>query len=581
MTVKDEAGQAIRNHESQRYYRSLTRNMVLTIILVSFIPYFIITAILLQQFHSSHREKVVAHLEGLVKKHKQNIDAFLKEKLANLTFLSKTFSYQELTDEEFLKDRLEMVQQIYGPFCVDLGVINARGVQMCYAGPFQLVKASYGDAEWFKEAMKREYYVSDVFSGLRGLPHFIIAVRENWMGNPWIFRGTIDFVAFNSLVEHIRIGQTGFAFILNRKGELQTKPSYPVLASHEPYTDILMKQNGPEDQVAAFEWKDDSGVKNLYVTAFLKGGDWILVYQQKVSDAFSDFEWALRMTSVLLVIGFLGISTTAFVLSKRMVGRIAKSDREKQMMNEQVVETGKLASVGELAAGIAHEINNPVAIMVEEAGWIGDLLEEEDFKDGTNLKEFRRALAQINTQGKRCKEITHKLLSFARKTDERVQELDIDEVIEDIVALSAQRAKYSNVVIKRNIENNLPKVRLSQAELQQVLLNLINNALDAMEKQGGSLEIRSREEEGNLVIELADNGPGIPAANLGRIFDPFFTTKPVGKGTGLGLSICYGIVKKLGGEIEVSSTVGVGTTFRIKMPLEKIKAQGPVNGKGE
>ena len=191
--------------------------------------------------------------------------------------------------------------------------------------------------------------------------------------------------------------------------------------------------------------------------------------------------------------------------------------------------------------------------MVEEAGWIGDLLEEEDFKDGTNLKEFRRALAQINTQGKRCKEITHKLLSFARKTDERVQELDIDEVIEDIVALSAQRAKYSNVVVKRNIENNLPKVRLSQAELQQVLLNLINNALDAMEKQGGSLEISSREEEGNLVIELADNGPGIPAANLGRIFDPFFTTKPVGKGTGLGLSICYGIVKKLGGEIEVSA----------------------------
>ncbi|MFO7600292.1 MAG: ATP-binding protein, partial [Candidatus Desulfacyla sp.] len=196
---------------------------------------------------------------------------------------------------------------------------------------------------------------------------------------------------------------------------------------------------------------------------------------------------------------------------------------------------------------------------------------------------FRRALAQINTQGKRCKEITHKLLSFARKTDERVQEFDIDEVIEDIVALSAQRAKYSNVVVKLNLTDDLPKVRLSQAELQQVLLNLINNSLDAMEKQGGTLEISSRaeEEEGNLVIEVKDNGPGIPAVNLERIFDPFFTTKPVGKGTGLGLSICYGIVKKLGGEIEVSSTVGVGTTFRIKMPLAKIMAQGPVNGKGE
>jgi len=583
MTSKDKTGQAIRNHETQRYYRSLTRNMVLTIILVSFIPYVIVTAILLYQFHASHREKVIAHLEGLVKKHKQNIDAFLKEKLGNLSLLGKTFSYEELSNEEFLKDRLEMLQQTYGPFFVDLGVINARGIQISYAGPFQLVKAAYGDAEWFRNAMKREYYISDVFSGLRGLPHFIITVRENWMGDPWIFRGTIDFVAFNNLVEHIRIGQTGFAFILNRKGELQTKPSYPVHPDHEPYAAILKKENVPEGQVRAFEWTDEFGVKQIYVTAFLKGGDWLLVYQQRVSDAFSDFERALRVTLVVLAFGLLVILITAFLLSRRMVGRIAKADREKHMMNEQVVETGKLASVGELAAGIAHEINNPVAIMVEEAGWIGDLLEEEDFKDGTNLKEFRRALAQINTQGKRCKEITHKLLSFARKTDERVQEFDIHEVIEDIVALSAQRAKYSNVAVRLILSDDLPKVRLSQAELQQVLLNLINNSLDAMEKQGGTLEIRSRaeEEEGNLVIEVKDNGPGIPAVNLERIFDPFFTTKPVGKGTGLGLSICYGIVKKLGGEIEVFSTVGVGTTFRIKMPLEKIKAQGPVNGKGE
>ncbi len=581
MPLRENPNQRGQNDEGQRYYRTLTRNMVLTIILVSFIPYVIVTAILLYQFHASHREKVIAHLEGLVKKHKQNIDAFLKEKLGNLSSLAKTFSYEELSNEEFLKNRLEMLQQAYGPFFVDLGVINARGIQISYAGPFQLVKASYGDAGWFKSAMKREYYISDVFSGLRGLPHFIIAVRENWLGDPWILRGTIDFVAFNNLVEQIRIGQTGFAFILNRDGELQTKPSYPVRADHEPYAAILQREKRAEDQVSTFEWTDESGVKSIYVTAFLKGGDWVLVFQQKVSDAFSDFERALRVTMVVLALGLLAILTTAFLLSRRMVGRIANADREKHMMNEQVVETGKLASVGELAAGIAHEINNPVAIMVEEAGWIEDLLEDDDFKDGANLKEFRRALAQIRTQGKRCKEITHKLLSFARKTDERVLEFDIGEVIQDIVALSGQRAKYSNVAVKLNLDNALPKVRLSQAELQQVLLNLINNALDAMEKQGGSLEINSREEDGILVIEVADNGPGIPAANLGRIFDPFFTTKPVGKGTGLGLSICYGIVKKLGGEIEVASTVGVGTTFRIKMPLEKIKAKGSENGKGE
>ena len=225
------------------------------------------------------------------------------------------------------------------------------------------------------------------------------------------------------------------------------------------------------------------------------------------------------------------------------------------MITEQVVETGKLASVGELAAGIAHEINNPVAIMVEEAGWIEDLLEEEEFKHGENLSEFQRALQQIRTQGKRCKEITHKLLSFARKTDSRIQNVQLNDVIEELIALSAQRAKYSNVEIHSNLQENIPTVRVSQSELQQVLLNLINNALDAMEKTGGNLRISTRMEEDSIImgdhllIEVADDGPGIPAANLAKIFDPFFTTKPVGKGTGLGLSICYGIIKKMGGNI--------------------------------
>ena len=207
--------------------------------------------------------------------------------------------------------------------------------------------------------------------------------------------------------------------------------------------------------------------------------------------------------------------------------------------------------------------------MVEEAGWIDDLLEEEEFREGKNLSEFRRALKQIRTQGKRCKEITHKLLSFARKTDSRVQEIQLNELIEDIIDISAKSAKYSGVAINTNIQKDLPAIEASQTELQQVLLNLINNALDAMEKKGGTMSISAQLEEDNIVIEVSDNGPGIPEDNLARIFDPFFTTKPVGKGTGLGLSICYGIIKKLGGEITVRSVIDIGTTFRVIIPLSK------------
>jgi two-component system NtrC family sensor kinase len=251
-----------------------------------------------------------------------------------------------------------------------------------------------------------------------------------------------------------------------------------------------------------------------------------------------------------------------------MVHHISMADQEKEMMNKQIIETGKLASVGELAAGIAHEINNPVAIMVEEAGWIGDLLEEEEFRESENLNEFERALKQIKTQGQRCKEITHKLLSFARKTDSRIQETEINELIKELVALSEQRAKYGKITIHTDLQKDLPITYLAQSEMQQVLLNLINNAIDAMGNKGGILNITTQLEDNIVVIKVADNGSGIPEANLSRIFEPFFTTKPVGKGTGLGLSICYGIIQKMGGQIEVESVIDSGTTFYIRLPVQ-------------
>ncbi len=555
--------------EHRDYYHSLTRNMLLTVIIVSFTPMILVGGIILYQFQTSYHEKVHAHLEELVQKHKQNIDSFLQEKLGDIRFLADNFNFEELRDETCLTDKLESLQKEFGLVFVDLGVISENGIQIAYAGPFKLGKALYSQADWFQKAMKSKYFISDVFLGLRGLPHFIVAVRDNWMGEKWILRATIDFVAFNSLVENIRIGETGFAFILNKEGKFQTKPLLDIVTTRKPYIDFLNDRNATKDEIHVVERTDESGHKNIYVAASLKNGDWLLMYQQRASDAFSDFRRTLRVALIIMLLGGLGIITMAFILSRRMVNRIARADREKQMMNKQVVETGKLASVGELAAGIAHEINNPVAIMVEEAGWIQDILEDEEFQESENLNEFTRALEQIRTQGRRCKEITHKLLHFARKTDSRIQEVQINDLIEELVELSAQKAKYSNVTINTVLQKDLPPLQVSETEVQQVFLNLINNALDAMEKKGGVIDVTTLMEGDHIAVQVADNGPGIPEANLARVFDPFFTTKPVGKGTGLGLSICYGIIKKMGGEIDVHSVMGVGTTFRVLIPLPK------------
>jgi len=555
-------------NKNDAYYRLLTRKMILTIIFVSFTPMILVSSIILYQFRISYHEKLQAHLKELVLKQKQNIDSFLKEKLGDIRFLAETFCCEELSEESFLQDRLEMLQQAFGPVFVDLGVVNERGIQVAYAGPFRLGKAIYVDADWFKQAMKSKYFISDVFLGLRGLPHFIVTVRDNWKGELWVLRATIDFVAFNNLVQNIRIGETGFAYILNRQGEFQTKPFFDITPKKKPYRDFLKIKEDDPQKVHMIEKKDESGKKNIYVAAFLKNGDWLLVYQQNARDAYLDLNRAIGITIIIVLFGAFGIIFTAVILSRRMVNRIVIADNEKDMMNKQIVETGKLASVGKLAAGIAHEINNPVAIMVEEAGWIGDLLEEEEFHESENLEEFERALKQIKTQGQRCKEITHKLLSFARKTDSRVQETEINDLIDEIIALSEQSAKYGKITINTDFQKDLPSTYLAQSEMQQVLLNLINNAVDAMENEGGSLDISTRLEEDTIVIQIADDGPGIPESNLSRIFEPFFTTKPVGKGTGLGLSICYGIIQKMGGQITVESIVDSGTTFRIRLPIK-------------
>jgi len=570
-----------KNEGRSGYYRSLSRNMLLAVLIVSLTPMFLVSGFILYHFHQSYEEKVNAHLTTLVRKHKQNIDAFLTEKLGEIRFLAQNFTLEEFEDQSFLENQLAVLQGTFGPMFVDLGVIDAEGVQRAYAGPFRLTKALYSTADWFERVMREEFYVSDVFLGLRLLPHFIIAVKENSNARPWILRATIDFVAFNDLVEKIRIGETGFAFILNRLGAFQTKPFLDVSLETGPYLKLLAQQQSNGREVQIVKTRDEAGEQAIYVSVFLKNGDWWLVYRQKAADAFADFNNALKVSLVFILLSVLLIVTTGVMVSRRMVNRIYRSDQEKRMMNEQVVETGKLASVGELAAGIAHEINNPVAIMVEEAGWIGDLLTEEEFKDSENLQEFKRALEQIRTQGRRCKEITHKLLSFARKTDPRIQEVQINELMEELVALSKQRAKFSNIEILTAFQEDLPLLRVSQSELQQVFLNLINNAIDAMEKRGGSLEIGTKQSDHTIVVEISDTGPGIPQANLGRIFNPFFTTKPVGKGTGLGLAICYGIVKKLGGEIEVRSELDVGTTFKVILPFAPVKTAETDTAPGE
>ena len=554
------------------YSKAFTRNMVLIVIVVSFVPMLLVSGMILHQYSISYHEKLYAHLKEVVHRHAQDIDTFLNERLNNLQFLLDSCQEEALLDESVLQERLFQLQQKYESEFEDLGVINENGVQIAYAGRFSLEKAQYADAKWFQEAFAKPYYISDVFLGLRSRPHFIVAVKAFHQDRYYLLRSTINFEIFNSLAENLRIGKTGFAFILNREGEFQTKPHYDMLPSKKSYMDFIKAGKKAKHGIYIGEIQDSAGLnKAIYLAALLKNEDWILVFQQQKKEAFSDLIRTQIVAAVILLLGALLIVTMNVVLFHKVISHMTEVDREKEMMNRQIIETGKLASVGRLAAGTAHEINNPVAIMVQEAGWISDLLEEEEFRDGKNLEEIQRALKQIGIQGKRCKEITHKLLSFARTSDTEIQNLQINEIIKEVVAIS-DKASYTGISIHTHLDDSVPVIYGSQTEIQQVLLNLMNNALYALGKDGGKIDITTRLAGRFVLIMVEDDGPGIPKANLDRIFDPFFTTKPVGEGNGLGLSICFGIIQRMGGNIHVRSTVDVGTRFEIRLPLKKPSA---------
>ncbi len=546
-------------------YQTIRRKILTSILVPSCFPLILVSAVILHQFYTSYTAKVQDHLAALVQKHTQNIDTFLQERLSDIETLSTESLLNDLQDSTRLQQELANLQRVYGNLFVDLGLVAESGRQVTYAGPYELEGADYSQAEWFQQATKKETTISDVFLGKRGYPHFIVTVRRIQGGEEWILRSTIDFGAFTSLVQNIRIGQTGFAFIINTQGELQTQAPADLKPQRETYLDLT--HNIGSNVLVSSAPIGPHG-ECMVAIAPLKNRQWFFVYQQQQTEILADLYKGFMLVAGIVLLGIVGIASVGCILSSRMIGRIQTITQEKEIMNLQVVQAGKMAAVGELAAGIAHEINNPVAIMVEEAGWVEDLLEEEHLSNTDNEKEIRRALHEIAVQGKRSKDITHKLLSFARKTDACIQEVDIFELIEEILGVSKQRAKFAAVQVQTQIQPDLPHLQASPTEMQQVFLNLVNNALDAMEDmQGGQLTIQAFRRGDFVVVQVQDTGPGIPKHDLERVFEPFYTTKAVGKGTGLGLSICYGIVEKMGGHISVQSGLGVGTTFIVQLPI--------------
>lgn len=248
--------------------------------------------------------------------------------------------------------------------------------------------------------------------------------------------------------------------------------------------------------------------------------------------------------------------------TRRSLELAIKRLHEKQ---EELVESEKLASLGRIAAGVAHEINNPLAIVNEKAGLIQDILEMSG--DLQNKEKFSNLTDGIIGSVNRCRAITHRLLGFARKMDVTIETMDLNESIREVKEFLGKEILFKSIRFEMNLMEGLPKINSDKGQLEQVFLNIMKNAIDAVEEGGLVTVSTGTKDEDTVCVSIRDNGTGIPDDKLKQIFEPFFTTKGREKGTGLGLFVSYGIMKKLGGSIIVESGVDKGTTFIIDIPV--------------
>jgi len=541
-------------------------------ILVPLIPFILVLGMGYYYFTSSLQTNTLATVNRIVEDHRQMIDTFLRERRANLEFVLNSYSYTDLTEPEKFYHVYTQLQRSSNAF-LDLGLFDQEGIHVMYQGPYRLVGRDYGKEDWFIHVLREGYYISDVFLGLRRIPHFVIALKKEESGKTWVMRATIDTYVFNELVEKVRIGKTGEAYILNRQGIFQTdRRSGGKLLDKDPDG---IQESQPQPGVRTFIRRDTRGDEYLFATTWLQDKEWMLVVRQETADAFKSLRSATYLIILTMILGGVAIAVLAHYYSGRIVRRMQRIDTEKRDLGQQLVRATRLAELGQMAAGFAHEINNPLQIMKSDHALIktifSSMKKNGELKESKDVRDLETTLDQLNRQIERCAKITQAILKFGRQSEPVAKDTDLVAFMPEMTSMVAKKASVQGIRMKEEIAEGTPLVRVDPSQLQQVLLNLFNNAIDAITErhgsQGGELSIQAGPgKDGKVKIAVTDNGAGISPENLKKVFTPFFTTKPPGQGTGLGLSVCYGIVDSMGGTMEVESEKGVGTTFVVYLP---------------
>ncbi len=546
-------------------YQYLWTMSIFILAVTALSPLFMATLIYHQLIETSVDSDLNHRTKQLTTVAKSAVTFFMEERLNALTFTVNENGYEQLTESRRLAEILINLKLGFGGV-TDISVLDADGNQVAYAGPFNLEGKNYKNQPWFEQSIKKMNFISEVFTGYRGVPHIIIAVRSAKPdGSFFILRATLDTERLMQTLSSYKTGDYADIFLVNHEGILQTPSShYGAIFTR---TDLVFQASSEETEVNMMTLNETTIIsghsfisRDMITTPFV-----LMVLKEKAGmlqfwvDMRSKFNWIMGASVIIIVIVITFASTF-------MINKLYRADKAKAETMMQMEQSQQLASIGQLAAGVAHEINNPLAVINQTAGYIKDLLIFKD--ESRNDDELAEYIDSILDAVDRCGTITRQLLGFVRQFDVKIKKVNLQKLISQVLSFHKKEAEYRRISVTVSIPDIFPDLETDSSKLQQILVNLVNNAFQAVE-EGNSLDITARQlDTGTIELVIHDTGCGIPEENLKKIHEPFFSTKKDRMGTGLGLSITYSLVKKLGGRISVKSTEGVGTSFTITLPVK-------------
>ena len=561
-----EKRQTIKTQTDKRkeFFKKLKLRLCVGLMAAFMLPYAAFFAYFQYQFTSTLKNTGRLNLEALSKSQKNTIDLFLQERVVNIFSLFHGTDFSLIPSQQKMQNYLQHLRQGSDAF-IDVGFLNEKGIQTGYAGSFPFLQGKdYGNENWFKTLLnqERDYYISDIYLGFRKKPHFTIAVRQKINEKFYLMRSTLDPDKFYMFLRAISKGKAVESSLINKNGLYQiVDPDKGELLSKCIYI--------PPDT-------NESGVKEIMINgnpiligfAWLKETPWALLVSQPLKIAHAGMYKDRRIMSIILgVIFFLIAAGIWFATSKQLAYAQALAEKKDQL-RYQLFHASKLASVGELATGVAHEINNPLAIIIATTGVIRDLLNPE-FKLNPSPKNILKEIDTVDSAVLRAKTITRQLLNFGRKNDPQLTPCNINQILNEVTnGLKERELKVKDIEIIRNYDPGLPEILMDKDQIRQIFLNLINNAGDSISGPG-TITISTGRTDEYVQITVKDTGSGMSTEQISEIFNPFYTTKEVGKGTGLGLSVSLNIVESLDGTIDVQSLQGSGSSFIVSLPIHR------------